>query len=144
MTRSERVLKFFMMAGGVVMLFATVAVFMPYSWMNSIHGWLGMGRLPDGPITGYLARSTSALYAMLGGLFCLVSRDVRRYRTVIAYFGTVMACFGLVLLGVDIREGMPLFWILLEGPTIIVLTSTKLILLRGVGSDRGRSTPVAA
>ena len=32
----------------------------PYSWMDAIHQGLGMGKLPDAPIVGYLVRSGHA------------------------------------------------------------------------------------
>ena len=71
MTRSGRALQLFLRAIGSVALLAIFAVFMPYSWMKAVHGWLGMGTLPNDPIVGYLARSTSIFYALLGGLFAV-------------------------------------------------------------------------
>jgi hypothetical protein len=84
--------------------------------MNLIHQWLGMGELPGAPIVGYLARSTSLFYAMLGGLLLVVSFDLRRHRTVICYVGAAVVLFGLLLGGIDYVEGMPMWWILAEGP----------------------------
>ena len=46
--------------------------------MVAMHADLGLGRLPDAPIVGYLARSTSAFYAIEGGLFWVVSIDLVR------------------------------------------------------------------
>jgi hypothetical protein len=56
-------------------LSAAFFVAAPYSWMNAIHQWLGLGVLPDAPVAGYLARSTSAFYAMLGGLLWVLLFD---------------------------------------------------------------------
>ena len=63
MTNPERCLKVLVRILGTGS--ATVAVFVvvPYAWMNAIHQWLGLGTLPDTPVVGYLARSTSAFYA---------------------------------------------------------------------------------
>jgi hypothetical protein len=105
---------------GSVALLALVAVVMPYSWMNAVHQWLGMGELPSEPVVGYLARSTSAFYAFLGGLFWVVSFDLHRHRMVLCYLGVVIVIFGAVLLVVDLLEGMPLWWSLGEGPINIV------------------------
>ena len=89
---------------------------MPYSWMNAIHQRLGMGELPSEPIVGYLARSTSRFYALFGGLLWVVSFDLYRHRPVLCYLGAAIAFFGAVLFAVDIIEGLPLYWILFEGP----------------------------
>jgi hypothetical protein len=84
--------------------------------MNAIHRLLGMGPLPDAPVVGYLARSTSAFYALLGGLLWLVSFDVARFRPVVLYLGAALVALGLSLTAIDAIEGLPAFWRLAEGP----------------------------
>ena len=116
MKKQNQLLKLLLRIIGTAGLFAIIAVVMPYSWMNAIHKWLGMGELPTEPIVGYLARSTSAFYALLGGLFWLVSFDLHRHRVVLCYLGIVVVIFGTVLFIVDLLEGMPLHWSLTEGP----------------------------
>jgi hypothetical protein len=116
MTKHERFLQWLLRVGGTGSLFAVVAVAMPYAWMNAIHEWLGMGKLPDEPIVGYLARSTSAFYALLGGLVWVVSFDLRRHRRVLCFLGAAITILGLTLFAVDWVEGMPRFWRLSEGP----------------------------
>ena len=120
-TRELRYFKLFLRIVGSVALLAVFAVLMPYSWMNAVHGWLGMGALPAEPIVGYLARSTSAFYALLGGLAWVVSFDLPRHRRVLCYLGAVTIVFGAMLLVVDLREGMPLWWSIAEGPADMVL-----------------------
>lgn len=116
MTRQERLLTLFLRIVGTASLLAAAAVVMPYAWMDAIHEWLGMGRLPGDPIVRYLARSTSAFYALLGGLLWVVSFDLPRHRLVLHYLGAAIIVFGGVLFAVDLLEGMPLFWSLGEGP----------------------------
>ena len=116
MTRHERVFRLILRVVGSAALLAAPCVLMPYAWMNAIHEGLGMGRLPDAPVVGYLARSTSAFYALLGGLLWTLSLDVRRHRLVLGYLGVAVVLFGLVLFAVDFLEGMPLWWRLVEGP----------------------------
>ena len=70
---------------GTSSLLALIFVPVPYSWMNGIHQYLGMGELSHQPVVGYLARSTSAFYAILGGLFLLISFDLPRYGTSTEY-----------------------------------------------------------
>ncbi len=118
---------------GSAALFAVVAVFMPYSWMNSIHKWLGMGELPAEPIVGYLARSTSGFYALLGGLFWLTSFDLHRHRLVLCYLGIVIVIFGMALFIIDLLEGMPLYWGLTEGPVNVGFGIVILVLSSRIG-----------
>ena len=99
---------------GTMSLLALVFVFVPYGWMNAIYGLLGWGVLPSEPIVGYLARSTSVFYALLGALKWLASMDVRRYRNLIVLIGGFMVFFGLVFFVVDYWEGLGLFWALIE------------------------------
>ena len=83
---------------------AVVAVVMPYSWMDAIYEWLGIGRLPSDPIVGYLARSTSAFYALLGGLLWAVSFDPQRHRLALQYLGVAIIVFGGALSAIDLRD----------------------------------------
>lgn len=106
----------FLRVVGSVALLALGAVVMPYSWMNAIHKWFGMGKLPAEPIVGYLARSTSAFYALLGALLWVVSFDLVRHRLVLRFLGVAIILFGGMLLIVDFVEGMPLWWSFWEGP----------------------------
>jgi hypothetical protein len=116
MTDNARLLQLLLRVIGSVALLAIPCALMPYSWMNTIHQWLGMGVLPGEPVVGYLARSTSAFYGLLGGLLWVLSGDLRRHRLVLLYVGSAVAVFGLLLLGVDILEGMPPWWTAAEGP----------------------------
>ncbi len=76
-----------------------------------------MGQLPDKPVVGYLARSTSALYAILGGLFWTVSFDLERHRLVLRYLGAAITLFGAALLVIDWSEGLPFLWKVWEVPS---------------------------
>jgi hypothetical protein len=103
---------------GTSSLLATIFVAAPESWMADIHAELGMGVLPDAPVVGYLARSTSAFYAIMGGLFWTVSFDTARHRTVLMYLGGALAAFGLSLYVIDVAEGMPWLWSVWEGTAV--------------------------
>jgi hypothetical protein len=132
MTKQERLFKLFLRIMGTAALLALVAVVMPYSWMNAIHKRLGMGKLPAEPIVGYLARSTSAFYALLGALLWVVSSDLVRHRLILRFLGVAIIVFGGMLLIVDFVEGMPLWWRFWEGPinmafgTIILILSNRI------------------
>jgi hypothetical protein len=113
---SQVALRWLLRLIGTGSLLALVFVPVPSAWMNDIHRLLGMGPLPDAPVVGYLARSTSAFYALFGGLLWLVSFDVARYRPVVLYLGGAFVVFGLCLAVIDAVEGLPRFWRLAEGP----------------------------
>lgn len=117
---AHRTLRLLLRLGGGSMLFAVVFVVAPESWMVAIHAALDMGPLPTAPVVGYLARSTSAFYAMFGGLLLLASFDLVRHRTVLIYVGWTTTVFGAVLLGIDWFEGMPPSWTLSEGPLVVL------------------------
>jgi hypothetical protein len=138
MTEPDRLFKVFLRVLGSVALLAVLAVVMPYSWMNAIHQWLGMGVLPADPVVGYLARSTSAFYALLGALLWVVSFDLVRHRLVLCYLGLAIVAFGGMLLAVDFVEGMPLWWRLWEGPINITFGALILFLSHRVRPRKGR------
>jgi hypothetical protein len=127
-TWSERVLRFMLRYIGGVSLLALVAVFMPEAWMDATHRALGMGPLPAEPIVGYLARSLSMYYALMGGLLLLCSFDPRRHRIVLCYLAAGFVFFGIVIWGVDFFVGMPSYWKHAEGPGVIIIGTAILIL----------------
>jgi hypothetical protein len=118
---NETLLKGLLRFFGTSSLFATIFVAAPHAWMQDIHAWLGLGELPDTPVVWYLARSTSAFYAVLGGLFWTVSFDLRRHKLVLTYLGAAVTVFGLALFVIDWSEGLPLFWTFWEGPLVTAL-----------------------
>ena len=105
--------------------------------MESIHRQLGMGALPAPPLTDYLARSTSFLYAIHGALLLLISTDVRRYRPLVLLFGWSDVLFGATMLWFDLRLGMPLWWSLAEGPGLVAIGVVVVWLGSGVRPARG-------
>jgi len=121
MTASERALVLLLRLGGVLTGLAIFAVFLPAEWMASIHRDVGLGEFPAAPITDYLTRSLSGMYAFHGALLLALSTDVRRFRPVITVLGWATAAFGVVLLVVDLRAPMPAWWTFGEGPWVIVI-----------------------
>lgn len=117
---------------GTTSLLALIFVVAPGSWMASIHAALGMGELPEAPIVWYLARSTSAFYALVGGLFWLLSFDPPRYRSVLIYLGGALCLLGLALALIDWTVGMPSFWKVAEAPYAILVGLAILSLSRGL------------
>jgi hypothetical protein len=131
----ERVLRFMLRYIGIVSLLALIAVFMPEAWMDAIHRAIGMGPLPAEPIVGYLARSLSMFYALMGGLLLLCSFDLRRHRVVLCYLAAAFIFFGIVVWIVDFREGMPSYWKHAEGPIVVLFGAVILILTARLESE---------
>ena len=128
----ERLLVLLLRIAGVVLLLAYGAVLLPAAWMAATHRWVGLGDFPASPIVDYLTRSISILYGVKGGLYLLLSTDVKRFRPVIIYSGWAAVGFGLALIVIDVRAGLPWTWTLSEGPFVILGGAAILILARRV------------
>ncbi|MBN2269232.1 MAG: hypothetical protein JXN61_01375 [Sedimentisphaerales bacterium] len=114
---------------GVGMMFSLIFVFCPFSWMVRINGWLGMGQeLIYTPVTNYLIRTLSGMYAIIGGLFIFVSFDLPRYRDIIRFLGTIAIAAGVGVTILDAILRLPLAWTALEGPMTIALGAIILYL----------------
>jgi hypothetical protein len=125
----DRLLQLFLRIGGTSMLLALVFVVAPRAWMEEIHAALGLGVFPDTPIVWYLARSTSAFYAMMGGLYWLASFDMGRQRRLLLFLGWWTVVLGVMLCGIDLWVGLPLSWTLSEGPVVILMGLALLYLI---------------
>jgi len=135
MNRSEKILVLILRISAVLLLTAIIPAVMPFAWMGEIHGRLGMGELPGGPMVGYLTRSLSAMYALHGALVFFVSLDVRRFLPVVKCLAVLGILFGAGTIVLDVVVGMPRFWVLCEGPFIIALGSILLGLAGCIQED---------
>jgi hypothetical protein len=115
---------------GIPGLFALVGVFMPLSWMAAAHRWLGLGEMPTAPTVEYLARSVSAIDALLGALCLVMASDPERYRPLVRFFGVALALLGIVFTGVDGVAGMPWWWTAFEGPPGVPIGALLFVLAR--------------
>lgn len=121
LNRAERTIVWIFRVVGVSGLFAIPAVFLPTAVMDRIHALLGLGTLPQGAIVEYLTRSLSAFYAFVSVLMLETSRDVRRYAQLVRVWSLLIVVLGCVLTGIDFVAGLPVSWILLEGPPTILV-----------------------
>lgn len=122
------------LAGGLLLL-AFVAIFLPVEWMAASHRWLGLGEFPESPLVDYLTRSASALYGIQGGLYLVVAAHVRRLSAVARYLGVMNVVLGVVMTGIDLNAGMPLYWTWSEGPPLAAFGLVMLWLLRSVPDE---------
>lgn len=100
---------------GAGLLLATVPVFFPVSLMATIHGWLGMGEFPAEPITIYLARSTSLLYAVHGTVMITTGCYIDNMKPMVPLLGWLHIIIGLTMFGIDLTTPMPWYWTAAEG-----------------------------
>ena len=129
-----RILCWLLRITGCGLMIAALAVFLPAQTMADMHKWLGLGEFPDFPITLYLARSTSLLYAVHGLLMFYVSLDLKRYWPLVAVFGWLHVVLGLTMLGIDLTAGMPGYWTAGEGIPIALLGGVIVYLWKIVGA----------
>jgi hypothetical protein len=130
MVKSQRLLVLYLRLYACVVLLAAPAAVAPTAWLAWAYSGLGLGEWPDSPLLGYLARSASGLYAFVGGMMLLMSFDVRRYRPLLLYL--VVGCLvgSVYLLVLDFLVGLPSWWALSEGLTVLVSGLLLLVLLR--------------
>ena len=130
MRPSERWLVYLLRFGGVLLGSAVFAIFLPDAWMAAIHQRLGLGEYPQAPLTSYLTRSLSAMYAFHGLLLLALSTDVDRFRPVLRFVAWATVGLGVALLAIDFMAPMPVWWRLAEGPWVL-LTGGLLVYLVG-------------
>jgi hypothetical protein len=130
-TRAHFWLRRLLRVNGGLMILAMVAVVLPHSAMDAIHRGLGLGQLPDIPIVGYLTRSLSAIYALLGVTAMYLAADLPRYRPLIRFWSAVTIVFGLTMLGIDLAAQLPAWWTLGEGGFVTGMGGVLLGLSRG-------------
>ena len=127
---AKRTLVIILRVLSIITLFALVFVFAPFSWMNEIHRSLGLGELPNTPVVQYMARSLSAMYAFFAVLLLWVSFRIDSHLDFLQIGSLSGMVLGGILLFVDISAGLPMDWILGEGPLIIVVFGLILFLVR--------------
>jgi hypothetical protein len=120
-------LRLILNACGALTLLALPAVFLPQSAMDSFHRQLGLGRLPEGPIVQYMARSLAALYAAFGSMTLVLAYDVKRFAPLVTWWGIAALVLGVLLIGIDLTAGMPTQWML--GEVVFILCAGAAVLL---------------
>lgn len=97
MSHSEKCLKSILRLNGILGIMAVVAVVMPHAWLAGCVSKVEPG-LPVEFLVGYLARSLSMFFVLVGTFLVIFSTDVVRYRvpiTVVAiWILMAILCFG--------------------------------------------------
>jgi hypothetical protein len=117
---------------GLAMLAGLVFVFCPFAWMQKIHAAIGLGELANTALMGYLTRTLSAMYAIVGAILLFVSWDIPRYLPLIRFLGIIALAGGIGVTILDAILHLPAFWTLLEGPLTVALGVALLALSRNL------------
>ena len=131
--RARRALVFALRWIGTVSGTAIVAALMPLSWIAAAHEAIGLGPLPEGPVVEYLARSTSFLYAALGGLMWLIASDPVRHARLLGLILVLGFAAAPGLLVLDHCAGLPAWWRLGEGPAVLLICGVLAVLAARAG-----------
>ncbi|MDG2011886.1 MAG: hypothetical protein P8J33_00175 [Pirellulaceae bacterium] len=99
---------------------AAFAAFLPNLWMQQTHAFLGLGEMPKTEVVEYLARSCSMLYFIHGLVLAYVSLDMRKYWDLVGFLALLHLVMGAFVFGIDLKSGMPVYWTVVEGPSIMV------------------------
>jgi hypothetical protein len=114
---------------GAVELLAFGAMVMPLLWMETIHGWLGAGPMPTGPVFESVMREVSFVYGLQGITLWLIATDVVRYRPLVLLTGLGFLVAGPIFITIDALAGMPLFWVIGNGGPCLAIGALVLGLL---------------
>ena len=133
-SKRTRLLVFLLRLAGAFTATAFLAMLLPVEWMASTHEWLGLGEFPRAPVVEYLARSVAALYGFHGVLLLIVSMDPRKYRRIVSFIAVMNIVFGLMLMAIDVHAGLPLYWVLGEGPPIVAFGVVVAFLIKGLAT----------
>ncbi len=131
-TRAETTLVWLLRILGGAMLLAVVAIFLPTGTMARINDLLELEPLHRSPLTEYLTRSLSALYALLGAQLLFLSTDLRRYRPYLVFQIWMFLVGGVFMTALDVWAGMPPSWSWTEGPPMVLISIWMLWLMRRV------------
>lgn len=133
MSFEHQILKWLLLLSGVFLMSAFATMLLPVSWMAATHQWLGLGEFPDSPITVYLARSTSLLYAVHGLLMFYTGLTIESHWRWVKIFGWLHVVMGSSMFLIDWTSGMPIYWTAMEGPPVAMLGVVILVLLKRAG-----------
>ena len=129
---SRRILAWLLRLMGSVEILAFFAVFMPRSWMEVSHTWLGMGQMVSGPLIMFMIRQASFTYGMHGITLWVLASDVSRFRTLVVLNGIAYLLAGPIFFWIDYSTGMPWWWTVIDslgcgsaGAVILFLTGRR-------------------
>ncbi len=133
--KAQKILKWLLIVVGGLTATAIFPMVMPTDWMEATNDSLGLGPFHRSPLTEYLTRSLSALYALNGLLALYMARQVERYADLLVFYGWLTVGVAAAITAIDFSAGMPPHWRWGEGPPMIVLGGVIVWLARSSRPD---------
>lgn len=112
----------------VVQMLTLGIVFVPEAWIDSWHGWLGLGQMPDSPFLRYVIRGASYCQAGIGVLLWVMATDVVRYRPLVIATSAIYLVGGLAFYFIDTIAGLPRWWCLMDSVSCLLAGGVLLTL----------------
>jgi hypothetical protein len=141
---AERLLLLLLRLNAAVLLLAAPCALLPFAWMDAVHrDALGLGSLSDIPITRYMARSLSLVYAMHGAVVLFVTLNWQRMRFAVPYLAGLHLIQGCVIFAIGLDAGLPWWWVAVEGPSVVAFAIVVLAVnqkVRGQRSEISQAT----
>jgi len=112
--------KWFLLVSGGAFLSLVLAAPWAHETFSAAHRWLGLGDLPTDRRAQHLASSLVLLYAFHGMVILSVAScrpGSRLSKSLLA----ALALAHLGFVGLDLRLGLPMFFVLFQGPPVFVL-----------------------
>jgi hypothetical protein len=116
---------------GAVEMLAFGAVFLPRSWMESIHASMGLADMPKGPVFDSVMRQVSFSYGLHGLALWFIAADVVRYRPLVILTAVGYLLAAPVFFVIDLGNGMPWTWMVGNSGSCLLIGTLLSILLWG-------------
>jgi hypothetical protein len=128
---AERLLLILLRINAGVLLLAAPCALLPFAWMDALHrDALGLGPLQDIPITKYMARSLSLVYAMHGAVVLFVTLNWEKLRFTVPYLAALHIVQGCSIFAIGLDAGLPWWWVAVEGPSVVAFAVVVLAVYR--------------
>ena len=135
---AKRLLLLLLRINAGVLLLAAPCALLPFAWMDSVHREaLGLGSLADAPITRYMARSLSLVYAMHGAVVLFVTLNWQRMRFAVPYLAALHIVQGCAIFAIGLDAGLPWWWVAVEGPSVVAFALVVLAVYRRTRESGG-------
>jgi hypothetical protein len=131
---ADRLLLLLLRANAAILLCALPCAVLPFEWMDAVHRWLGLGPLPDAPVTRYLTRSLALVYGMHGAVVLGVTLHWPRFKPAVPFLVLLHMLLGAALVAVDLTSGVPWWWAATEGPGLVAYGLLVLFVYRRASS----------
>ncbi len=130
--RAEFYLTWLLRLTAPFLLLAWPTILLPIDSQATWHERLGLGAFPASALVDYLTRTIAVLYGTRGLVYLVLATDVRRFQPLIWLFGWMDVVSGLLYLAVGLHAGLPTWWVVVEGPSLVMVGALFIVLAQKV------------